>query len=444
MGEMLDRAGRIIRGKFSPLTAAFAFRPNAAQRKDADDLIDGLHKARVVGDVGRDDLKEAVKATGVTDPFIDVNELSNYSSKRIRNLRDVLRSSPGYRDIPDESVGAVEDALRMAERIEAQEMGSLFTRRQVVLLGLLAAGCGGTSYWLAKDLRLGPIAPVPAVPRSLPPSVVTAPASPKPSPSPSAPPVVVVKTLDVFGPEAAEKAFGIKMHPSIVPPIPFKEPELNRAAVLDQFLILRPDKGPDGKALTMEVMEQLYLGKIRQGGVMNGNGWHQQEGFFTKDAPRLKWSLVSTDLVPGTQNKNFFQQTQVLGDYLRGVVFEGGEPSRVYMDALSEFDSRRTQIARILSSDPERAAHELAALQLNKLTRHNPVELLYDMLVVSQNKGKDFMFNKTTWTRTPARRGLISMTGLNDHGGAGGVAPYPYPPRDSTKMGVILSRSLIM
>lgn len=135
MGLNNERQGRPRRPWFSTR------RPTREQIADADALIDGLHKARAVSDFERQDLHGAVNAHRVTDPVIDVDELSKYGSKRISNLINVVESSPGYGKLPEESLASLKVALDLAEEAEARLRDPLITRRTLLTgFGVVAAG----------------------------------------------------------------------------------------------------------------------------------------------------------------------------------------------------------------------------------------------------------------------------------------------------------------
>ena len=99
-----------------------------------------------------------------------------------------------------------------------------------------------------------------------------------------------------LGPEAIEKAFGIRLNPENIPPILFTKEELERAKELGQSLILRMDKAPDGQPLTMQKMQELLQPQFTseaKGKILDNTDWYQNEDFFTKETPKLHWALAS-------------------------------------------------------------------------------------------------------------------------------------------------------
>lgn len=178
---------------------------------------------------------------------------------------------------------------------------------------------------------------------------------------------------DFAGSEVLKTVFNISLNPLEIPPIPFSKPELQRAKKLGLFLILRTDKTPDGQPLTMQKMVQLI-----------NVSWHdgyEKKDFFTKDTPKPGWYLVSKDVIPGSTDKHFLYQTQVIADYLRNQFFTDIPMPLVYHDAIKDFDKQKWNIAKNPGWNDQEKAKRLADLKLNQLTRHTPTEALYDIFV---------------------------------------------------------------
>lgn len=217
---------------------------------------------------------------------------------------------------------------------------------------------------------------------------------------------------DFIGPNAIENAFGIKVNPTEVPTVPFPPDELQRAKDLDQILILRVNRAPDGSPLTMVKMQQMLQGRFdaqSKGKVLFNTDWYKDEDFFRKDAPRVGWALVSKQVLPGTTNKNHLQQTKALAIYLQTEVFPGGIPQK-YQEAIQEFEAQEGQIQGIISSKWQEAATKLSQLKLNNFTRQTPVEAIYDLLAYFQTTGERLLPDKVTLTnRQTSDRSLVNV-----------------------------------
>lgn len=231
---------------------------------------------------------------------------------------------------------------------------------------------------------------------------------------------------DFFGPEAIRKTFGIDLNLEFIPPVPFSEAELKRAKELNQFLILRANQASDGEPLTMKKMEEVLQPQFdaEEKGLILRNrlrsDWYSEEDFFKKDALLPKWALVSKEILPGSTNKNHLQQTQLLADYIRDEVFKDMQLPQAYEAAIRKFNNQKDEIELLLDSHsgtynlPE-AAERLAALKLNQLTRHTPVEALYDMLITTQSKDLRFLESTYTWTAVFAPPGdFVMLSGFSN------------------------------
>ena len=254
---------------------------------------------------------------------------------------------------------------------------------------------------------------------------------------------------DVMGPEEVKKAFGIEINLEDIPKIPFEKAELERAKELDQFLVLRVDKAPDGKPLSMQKINEILKGKLTDGSKLlySGDGkgglkydsWHRDEKFSKEEAPKLAWSLVSKEVIPNSTSKNYLQQTEELVNYIKNSVFKGEEVPEEYQEAIKEFEEEKDGIEKIITSRWEEAAEKLSNLKINRLARQNPAEVLYDIAISFQNKGERILENQRSWTHgRGSRETLVGVGGF----GANGVGVSGQMPGDTgSDVGVIFSRS---
>ncbi len=255
---------------------------------------------------------------------------------------------------------------------------------------------------------------------------------------------------DVLGIEELEKAFGIKIKPEQVPNIPFSKEDLERAKELNQFLILRVDKFSDGKPLTMEKMNEIIKGKVKDetkalysddgSGKIKDDAWYKSEAFALKETPKLSWALTSKEIIPDSTSKNYLQQTEVIVNYLRNDVFKGRTIPKEYQEAIKEFTEQKEKISKLVEDDWQEATKILEELQITKLTRQTPTEALYDILVYFQNNEERLLENKYTWTSRRASVGRLVPVGYFDADGAS--VPRNRPHDSDDNLGVAFSRSL--
>ncbi len=220
---------------------------------------------------------------------------------------------------------------------------------------------------------------------------------------------------DYLGPEAIEKAFGIKIEDEDTPKIPFSPEDLERAKELGHFLVLRVDKAPDGSRLTMEKMGALLEDEFkrkRAGKPIDNGAQYSDEDFYSQETPEISWALVSKEIVPGSDFKNYLKELHAVVDYLKNEVFKDREMPSAYKEAIEEFDAQKKDIEEALYVGHEDAAKKITGLKIVKLTRQTPVEALYDTLAYFQNTGKRLVENTTIRTsRTMASKRVVAEVG---------------------------------
>ncbi len=240
----------------------------------------------------------------------------------------------------------------------------------------------------------------------------------------------IMGNREVMGPEEVEREFGIKLKPESIPPIPFSKEELKRAKELGLFLVLRADFAPDGKPLTMRKIYEITAPKldgIDKGKVLYEVGWYGEEDFYTggKDnkpvdfsMPKFGWALTSKDLIPNSTSKNYLQQTEEIAKYLEAEVFKGKEVPKEFKEAIDELNSKKTLLKKLLNEgDRSKYEPEISKLKLNKLTRQNPSEFLYDILIYFLNNNERLLSDKQVLTNATDSDGFrISLNGGDSEG----------------------------
>ncbi len=201
----------------------------------------------------------------------------------------------------------------------------------------------------------------------------------------------------VFGPEEVEKTFGFK--PENIPPILYSRQDFEKAKELGEMLILRMDKDKDGNPLTMQRIQVLLEPSlVAEGkGKVGYSDWSQStESFETLDTPKLEWKLVSMDLLSGSTNKDYIEQTALLRDYF-------AKNKLATPEELAECtDQRLKEIRNLMKTDWAAAAEALSNLLINKDHRTAPVEDIYDLVVPLKSRNTRRLENVYNWT---SRRG---------------------------------------
>ncbi|MCX6782124.1 MAG: hypothetical protein NTW66_03345 [Candidatus Magasanikbacteria bacterium] len=168
-------------------------------------------------------------------------------------------------------------------------------------------------------------------------------------------------------------------------------------------------------------MDDLFTREMK-GKALHSTGSYKSEDFFTKEVPEPRWALVSKEVIPGTLDKNYFEQTKIIVNYLSEEVFKGQIMPATYLSAINEFADQKDDIQGLINSyEWHVAAEKLANLQINQLTRQTPAEALYDILIHFQTTGKYLLEKMYTWTtrRSPDGDLLGDLVGVGVTGSEG-------------------------
>ena len=254
----------------------------------------------------------------------------------------------------------------------------------------------------------------------------------------------------VLGPKAVERVFGKTER---IPPIPFSKEELERAKELGQQLIFYTDTlssttlGEKVAPLTLENLRTKFTKSHDDGKVFYSHGsddfWYKNEDFFKKEKPRTGWRLTSKDLIPDSTSKNYVEQTDVLIEHLQKQVFKGVKLPKPYEDAIVEWKRERAKIEPLATSSTDtewkRGSQMLADLEITKLTRELPVEVMYRFILNDQIHKDKPLPSTYTWTAGRDSGGRLVSVGFFDAEGAD--VDYVRPDLRNDYLGVSFSRS---
>lgn len=232
-----------------------------------------------------------------------------------------------------------------------------------------------------------------------------------------------------YGVGAVEKTFGVRIMPDKIPPIPFGKQELERAKELRQELILYVDKDRDGKPLTIAAMREYSGNKTT-----TGTDLHFDEDRPIKDSgldievPRLGWRLTSKECIPDSEDKDYFDQTEILIDYLKTKVFKNDIIPKPYADAFAEWDFLKStnlkQQSKSMNYDETRLASKIFShLKITELSRERLSEVAYRFTIHEKKNGErlldpDRQSVHYTWTNSRDSNGHLANIGAFDGKGA--------------------------
>lgn len=230
----------------------------------------------------------------------------------------------------------------------------------------------------------------------------------------------------VFGPEEVESVFGIKTPKNAVPPIPFTETDLIRAHGFDQILILH------AHSLTMKRIHDMGK-RIKNGTPLIApdlNCGELEQPFFMDDPVRSGWWLTTKEPLLGSLGENYLEQTAAISGYLQ--LFVGDALTDSERDAITEFELGEKALARHMEADTEDllypmrlSARYLIELQLNRLFRETPTEVLYRLTLYEEVVGTRLLTEHRTWTNRRTSSGNIVHIGCNHYGTAFWSSEFP-------------------
>jgi len=247
---------------------------------------------------------------------------------------------------------------------------------------------------------------------------------------------------DFFGPEEVENALDYELDRSRIPDIPFSIEELRKAKARGEFLMLFVPETTHGNPITMKRLHDDQSPKIEASGkgkVLYDTDWYQWEEFFTTDTPRPAWRLVTKEVIPGSTNHNYLEQTRDIINYFN-ILYPGGTGLPLdYAEAIGEFSKLSSEIERTLSGSRwAESAKLLASLEINQMLRQSPVEALYAGLVYLQTRNERLLENMYAWTNRQTSHGYLLYVG---RAGTRGARVYRWLPGHSGgNLGVVVSR----
>lgn len=244
---------------------------------------------------------------------------------------------------------------------------------------------------------------------------------------------------DVMGPEEIEKAFGFK--PKEVPPLPYSREDLEKAKEIGEMLVLRTDKDGEGRPLTMQRISSIVVSK-GPATFPRLSGTYRDQAYFNQSTPQSEWKLVSKDILPGSTNLNYLDQTRLLRDHLKDAGLLTPE------DEAECSDAHLDEISRLFKNHETtgQAWRKLESLAVNYKHRRAPVEVLYDLQVRYGTGGERLLSNRYDWTNANEmvsipggmeKDGKVCV-GLFTHDGAS--VAHQYPASKTMQVGVVSVR----
>jgi len=247
--------------------------------------------------------------------------------------------------------------------------------------------------------------------------------------------------VNFFGPEAIKIGFDQVIEGEI-PPIPFSREILEKFKDTHQ-LILYADVFQFGVAsikVNGKFLDENLQNKKKDGTkLLHNTDWYKNEKFFTQESSKLRWKLVSKELIPNSTSKNYLEQTELLADYVKGLYSDISKIPPEVRDALAEWKNLKGDVSKfselqknVVSSDEtewKSAADTLESLKLTQMFRESFIEWFYRTALIERVNGEKLLPDKYSWTKSRFSVGNFVYAGFFvDVGGD----VYRDAPRDSS------------
>ena len=239
--------------------------------------------------------------------------------------------------------------------------------------------------------------------------------------------------IEFFGSrEVRQTCAPLAPKPDQIPPIPFTKEELERARELGQCLELH---GPT----TMRQLYNVFGNKLGKGKLLYNIDWYREDLFYTSEkSPDWHWRLTSKEVIPNSTKQDYLQQTRLLVGYLTHQVYAGQLFPEPYVKAIEELNRQEDTLVTLMAADWKQAAEALAKLQINRLCRETPAQVLWSIALHFKVNGQYLLPNMYAWTNARSAGGDLVGVGCADSGGV--YVGHNYSTLSSDALGVRFSR----
>ncbi len=270
--------------------------------------------------------------------------------------------------------------------------------------------------------------------------------------------LAIVGYDNILGPEDITKAFGVSIEN--IKPIPFNEKEIELHKALGHKLVYEINRTPEGLPLTLAELSQragsnvikageyrLYKERFDDKGNIKKDAWFAKEAGMLSETPEEGWKFVSIDVIPGTESKNYIDQTDFLIKYFKDNIFKpapagasgkSGLPEE-YKKAFGAWGKDKAKIQQLITDAkwPE-AAKALGEHPVSELLRENFTSTIYRTIALQKSRNQKILPSMYSWSRSFSSGGDLVCVGVFDAGGArvnGGRSGNAW-----TDMGAVFSR----
>lgn len=252
--------------------------------------------------------------------------------------------------------------------------------------------------------------------------------------SPALAGAIMNSRMRLFGPMQIEKAFKIKVDYSRLPPIPFSRETLERAAELDHSLVFHPP------GVSMRRIMEMSGGKTSDGRQLVYIVNRLAKDGLLDQPMRVGWRLTGNCLIDGSLGLDYIDQTRAIAEHLRRVIFKDSAMPVQLSLAIAQFEAREAELRQLLNGKQDNLCEQLSALEINRLCRETPAEVLWHLALCERLNGERLLRDDYTWTTNSSAPGHFIRIGFFQQTNGIGVSST-HPGNKDRWLGVRLSLS---
>ncbi|MBI3632543.1 MAG: AAA family ATPase [Candidatus Vogelbacteria bacterium] len=270
------------------------------------------------------------------------------------------------------------------------------------------------------------------------------------------------KTLSLLGGENIisgddiTKAFGITVEN--IKPIPFNEAEIKLHKALGHKLVYEVNRTPEGEPLTLAKLSELagnniiatntdgtpkeyrlYKDQFDDTGKIKDAAWFSKETAMLSETPGGEWKFVSAEVIPGTESKNYIDQTDFLIKYVKDNIFKKTGLPVEYQKTIEAWNRDKPKIQQLITDAkwPE-AAKALGEHPISQLLRESFTSTVYRTITLQKSRNQKILSSMYSRSCSFSSDGILVYFGVFGAGGAHVSGRRPVAAWSS--MGAVFSR----
>ncbi len=215
---------------------------------------------------------------------------------------------------------------------------------------------------------------------------------------------------DFYGKEEIKVTYGFDLSDADIPPIPYSAEELEWAKEQGMMLMLFLDKDEEGNPLTGKQINSIVTSLLPQTNHTSKNRkspaetktfvsdtdkhHYEHKNFYLTETASRGWRLISKNLLPGSTDKTYIEQTKVLRTYLeeQGMLTEE--------DRIESNDTVLNELNQLSNSCSwDKVGDRFINSEINQVFRPSCVEEMQKFALMVRARNRNYI-PECTWTRS--------------------------------------------